>query len=196
MEREAQNAEECQTRSAAKLEKLEFDMQKYLSYTGVFVTLVLVQIFLLDNIALSVYFHPLVYVAFIILLPLDTRPVWVMLLAALTGLTVDVLTGMGGLNVIAATAAGFLRPAVVNITCGRSAGPDESVPALHRLTTKNLAMYMTGMIALHSVIFFGMESLSLRHLLRMLLRLIVSDAASAVFIWYFIKLYTEKILNK
>ena len=171
-------------------------MQKYLSYTGVFVTLVLLQIFLLDNIALSVYFHPLVYAAFIILLPLDTRPVWVMLLAALMGLTIVVLTGMGGLNVIAATAAGFLRPAVVSLTCGRSSGPDDAVPALYRLTPKNLAVYMAAMILLHSAVYFGMESLSLRHLPRVMLRLAVSDLAAGAFIWYFIKLFIEKILNK
>ena len=45
-------------------------MQKNLIYAGAFLALVLLQIFLVDNISLSVYFHPLIYVAFIILLPL------------------------------------------------------------------------------------------------------------------------------
>ena len=84
-------------------------MQRYLSYAGVFATLVLLQIFLIDNITLSVYFHPLVYAAFIILLPLDTKPVWVLLLSAAMGLTIDVLTGMGGLNVIARRRASCVR---------------------------------------------------------------------------------------
>ncbi len=159
-------------------------MQRYLSYAGVFATLVLLQIFLIDNITLSVYFHPLVYAAFIILLPLDTKPVWVLLLSAAMGLTIDVLTGMGGLNVIAA------------LTCGRASGPDDAVPALYRLTQKNLAWYMAGMILLHSSIYFLLESLSLRHLPHALLRLALSDIATAVFVWYFIKLFIEKILNK
>ena len=171
-------------------------MQKYLSYAGVFATLVLLQIFLIDNITLSVYFHPLIYAAFIILLPLDTKPVWVLLLSAAMGLTIDVLTGMGGLNVIAAAAAGFLRRLVVNLTCGRASGPDEAVPALYRLTQKNLAWYMTGMILLHSSVYFLLESLSLHHLPHAMLRLVLSDIAAAVFIWYFIKLFIEKILNK
>ena len=71
--------------------------------------LVLLQIFLVDNISLSVYFHPLIYVAFIILLPLDTRPVWTVLLSAALGLIIDSMTGMCGLNVISTTAVGFLR---------------------------------------------------------------------------------------
>ena len=85
-------------------------MQKNLTYAGAFLALVLLQIFLVDNISLSVYFHPLIYVAFIIMLPLDTPPVWMVVWSALLGLMVDVMTGMGGLNVFASTATGFLRP--------------------------------------------------------------------------------------
>ena len=78
----------------------------------------------------------------------------------------------------------------------RASGPDDAVPALYRLTQKNLAWYMAGMILLHSSIYFLLESLSLRHLPHALLRLALSDIATAVFVWYFIKLFIEKILNK
>ena len=61
-------------------------MHRYLTYAGVFIGLVLVQIFLIDNISLGIYFHPLIYIAFLIILPLDTKPVWVLLLSALLGL--------------------------------------------------------------------------------------------------------------
>ena len=74
-------------------------MQKSLLYIAAFVVLVLLQLFLIDNIALSVYFHPLVYVAFVIMLPLDMKPVWVLLCSTLMGLTIDALTGMAGINV-------------------------------------------------------------------------------------------------
>ena len=89
-------------------------MQKSLLYIAAFVVLVLLQIFLIDNIALSVYFHPLVYVAFVIMLPLDMKPVWVLLCSTLMGLTIDALTGMAGINVMATAAVGFLRPALLH----------------------------------------------------------------------------------
>lgn len=153
-------------------------MFKNISYAGVFVTAVLLQIFLLDNISLGGYFHPLVYSVFIILLPLDTRPVWVVLSSALLGVVMDVMTGTDGLNVIAATAAGFFRPMVIGATCGRTVGPDDALPALYRLTAKNLAWYIGAMVVLHSAIFFFMETLSLRHLPHVLLRLAVSGTAA------------------
>lgn len=184
-------------RAVSGEEKVErFMFKNILSYAGVFVTAVLLQIFLLDNISLGVYFHPLVYSVFIILLPLDTKPVWVVLSSALLGVVMDAMTGTDGLNVIAATAAGFFRPMVIGATCGRTVGPDDTLPALYRLTAKNLAWYIGSMVALHSAIFFFMETLSLRHLPHMLLRLAVSGTAAFALAWYFVRLFVEKILNK
>ena len=134
-----------------------------ISYAGVFVVAVLLQIFVLDNISLGVY---------------------------------DAMTGTDGLNVIAATAVGFFRPLVINATCGRTVGPDDTLPALYRITTKSLAWYIGVMVMLHCAIFFFMETLSLRHLPHILLRLAVSGAATFLLAWYFVRLFIEKILNK
>ena len=159
-------------------------MQKSLLYIAAFVVLVLLQIFLIDNIALSVYFHPLVYVAFVIMLPLDMKPVWVLLCSTLMGLTIDTLTGMAGINVMATAAV------------GRSTDATDTIPALHRLSTKHLAWFIVLVVVLHSVIYFFMESLSLSNALHTLVRLVVSDIVAIALIWYIIKLFTEKIITR
>lgn len=171
-------------------------MQRYLSYIGMFIGVVLLQIFLIDNISLGIYFHPLIYVAFIILLPLDMLPVWVVLLSATLGLTMDMMTGMCGLNVIAATATGFARMAIIGFTSGLNTGVDDTIPALYRLPQKNLLTYIILMVLMHSIIYFVMESLSMAHLFHTLLRVIVSDVVAVVIVWYIVKLFVEKILNK
>ena len=171
-------------------------MQRYLSYIGMFIGVVLLQIFLIDNISLGIYFHPLIYVAFIILLPLDMLPVWVVLLSATLGLTMDMMTGMCGLNVIAATATGFARMAIIGFTSGLNTGVDDTIPALYRLPQKNLLTYIILMVLMHSIIYFVMESLSMAHLFHTLLRMIVSDVVCVVIVWYIVKLFVEKILNK
>lgn len=170
-------------------------MIRNLIYAGIFLTLVLLQVFLFDNIALSVYFHPLIYIAFIIILPLDMRPVWVLLLSALMGLTIDVATGQAGLNVISTTALGFMRTAIVGLICGRSMGFDDTIPSLHRFTTKNLIGYIVAMVVVHSIIYFGMESLSVMHLLHTLLRIVVSDVVAIFVVWYIVRLIIERILK-
>ena len=75
-------------------------MQRNLTYAGIFLVLVLLQVFLLNNIMLSVYCYPLVYIAFIIVLPLDMRPVWVVLLSALLGLVMDKITNISSIAMI------------------------------------------------------------------------------------------------
>lgn len=171
-------------------------MQKSLLYIAAFVVLVLLQIFLIDNIALSVYFHPLVYVAFVIMLPLDMKPVWVLLCSTLMGLTIDTLTGMAGINVMATAAVGFLRPALLHAAVGRSTDAADTIPALHRLSTKHLAWFIVLVVVLHSVIYFFMESLSLSNAPHTLVRLAVSDIVAIALIWYIIKLFTEKIITR
>lgn len=171
-------------------------MQKSLLYIAAFVVLVLLQIFLIDNIALSVYFHPLVYVAFVIMLPLDMKPVWVLLCSTLMGLTIDTLTGMAGINVMATAAVGFLRPALLHAAVGRSTDAADTIPALHRLSTKHLAWFIVLVVVLHSVIYFFMESLSLSNAPHTLVRLVVSDIVAIALIWYIIKLFTEKIITR
>lgn len=158
--------------------------------------LMLLQIFLFDNIALSSYFHPLIYVAFIILLPLDTKPIWTMSLSAAMGLLIDIMTGMGGLNVIACTALGFFRPMILSTVCGHSTTGENAVTGLHRFTEKNMLWYIIAMVLVHSLIYFFLEALSLDHFFRTLLRLVISDLGAVLFIWYFVKLFIEKILKK
>ena len=171
-------------------------MQKNLLYMGAFVVLVLLQIFILDNISLSVFFHPMIYIAFIIMLPLDLKTLWVLLLSALMGLAIDMLTGMHGLNVIATTATGFMLPLMLRLAVGHATGADDSLPSLHRLAPKHLAWCIIVVTSLHSFIFFKLESLSLSHLPYTLLRLVISASTASLMSWYVVKLFTKKILNK
>lgn len=171
-------------------------MQKYILYAVALLTLVLLQIFLVDNIALGLYFHPLIYTAFIIMLPLDLKHVWVMLLATLMGLTIDLLTGMGGLNIIASTAIGFMRPMLLNAAVGHNTATDDTMPTLRRLQAKNLAWYISLMVVVHSLIYFLLETMSLSNLHHTMLRLVVSDVVAIVMVWYIVKLFIEKIFVK
>ena len=50
-------------------------MHRTLPYLALFAVVVLLQVFLFDNLSISIYLNPLVYVAFIALLPLDTPPI-------------------------------------------------------------------------------------------------------------------------
>lgn len=64
-------------------------MYRTLPYFMLFVVTVLLQVFLFDNLSISIYLNPLVYVAFIALLPLDTPPIVLLLSGLAVGVTMD-----------------------------------------------------------------------------------------------------------
>ena len=71
-------------------------MHRVVEYTLMFLVLVLLQVFLFDNLNLSPYLYPLVYVGFIILLPVGLHPAWTLLLGFLVGAVTDLLSGTPG----------------------------------------------------------------------------------------------------
>ena len=56
-------------------------MYRTVPYIVLFLILALLQIFLFDNLSISIYLCPLVYIGFIVLLPIDAPPVAVLFLA-------------------------------------------------------------------------------------------------------------------
>lgn len=83
-------------------------MHRTLPYISLFVVTVLLQVFLFDNLSISIYLNPLVYVAFVALLPLDTPPVVLLASGLAMGVTMDFAMGAAGVNTIA-TLLGRLR---------------------------------------------------------------------------------------
>ena len=60
-------------------------MYRFLEYTLLFVIVVLLQIFLFNNLNLSVYVNPLVYIAFVVMLPMEINRAALLLLGFLLG---------------------------------------------------------------------------------------------------------------
>lgn len=56
--------------------------------------------------------HPMIYPLAIILLPFDTRPVWLLIIAFFIGLSVDVFMNTFGLHASSAVLIAFIRPAI------------------------------------------------------------------------------------
>ncbi|MCI0523101.1 MAG: rod shape-determining protein MreD, partial [Bacteroidales bacterium] len=73
-------------------------MNRVLNYTVAFVGLILLQLLIFNNIQLSGYINPYIYVMFILVLPLNI-PSWILLLLSfMTGLVVDLFSGTFGVH--------------------------------------------------------------------------------------------------
>ena len=168
-------------------------MYRTLPYLALFAATVLLQVFLFDNLSISVYLNPLIYVAFIILLPLDIPPVVLLLLGLLTGVTMDWATGGAGLNTAATLPVALLRPALIDSFYGHENAREGGIPSVARFGSRRFLEYLVTMVAVHHALFFLLESLSWSHLLHTVVRIAVSGAVSVGFIWLIARIFTSKL---
>ncbi len=167
-------------------------MFKTISYSILFVVLVLLQVFLFDNLAISIYLNPLVYIAFVVLMPLDTKPVVMLLTALLLGVTMDWTMGAAGVNTIATLFVAFFRAMLVTLVCGHD-DDRTGCPSPERMGMRQFAEYLVILVVVHHSIFFILEALSTVHLLHTVLRIVLSSVLSAGATWLIMRIFTAKI---
>lgn len=168
-------------------------MYRTLPYLALFVVTVLLQIFLFDNLSVSVYLNPLIYVAFIILLPLDTPPAVLLGAGLVTGVVMDASMGAAGINTVATLPIAFLRPAFMNLLCGRENVREGGIPSPERLGRRKFIDYLVLMVLVHHTIFFLLEALSWSHLLQTSIRIVVSSLVTMAFVWGIVRIFTAKL---
>lgn len=168
-------------------------MYRTLPYLALFAATVLLQVFLFDNLSISIYCNPLVYVAFLVLLPMDAKPVVVLLSGLVLGVVTDCAMGAAGINTIATLFVAFLRPTLIGLLYGRDDAREAGVPSPERLGKRAFMEYLVTLVVLHHAIFFLLETLSWAHLAHTVVRILVSSAVSVGFIWLIMRIFTAKL---
>ena len=168
-------------------------MYRTLPYIGLFAAVVLLQVFLFDNLSISVYLNPLVYVVFIALLPLDAQPVSLLGSRLLLGITMDCAMGAAGINTIATLPIAFFRPSLAGMICGRENVREGGIPSPDRLGSRKFFAFLLVLTLIHHTIFFLLEALSWRLLPHTILRILLSSALSVAFGWIVTRIFTAKI---
>lgn len=168
-------------------------MYRTLPYIVLFLAVILLQVFLFDNLSISIYLNPLVYIAFVLLLPLDALPVAVLLCGLGTGVVMDYAMGAAGLNTIATLAVAFVRPWLLPVLYRRDDLREGGVPSSDRLGRRVFVRYLVILVLLHHTLFFTLEALSWAHLLHTLLRIAASSALTVGFVWLIARLFTDRV---
>ena len=168
-------------------------MHKTLPYLALFAVVVLLQVFLFDNLSISIYLNPLVYVAFIALLPLDTPPVVLLLSGLATGVTMDLAMGAAGVNTIATLLIAFARPTLLGLLYSRDDIREGGIPSTGRLGNRVFLNYLIVLVLVHHAVFFSLEALSWAHIVRTIVRTVASGAVSVAFIWAIARIFTAKL---
>jgi hypothetical protein len=147
-----------------------------------FVLLVLVQVFIFNNIQFSGYINPYVYVLFILLLPFET-PGWLLLtLAFLLGFSIDILSGTLGMHTAATVFMAFLRLFVLQVFSPRDGYEAGTYPRVHYYGFNWFLKYAAILILAHHLVLFYMEIFRFSDFFSTLLRVLLSTVFSLTLI--------------
>ncbi len=150
-------------------------------YVFMFISLVLVQVLIFNQVQFSGFFNPYVYLLFIILLPLSAPRYLVLILAFLLGLIIDVFSNSLGVHSAATVFAAYARPLVIRVISNREDDKSD-YPGLHQNKLIWFINYLLIMVLLHHTVLFYLEVYTFTNFFNTFYRVILSSLFSIIII--------------
>jgi len=140
-----------------------------------FIVLVLIQVAILNNIQVSGFLNPYMYVLFILLLPFET-PNWLLLsLSFLLGFSVDIFSGTLGMHASACVFMGYVRPYVLNYLSLRDGYEIGTYPGISYYGFAWFLKYALVLVVAHHSFLFIIEAFSFANFSETMVRIIFSS---------------------
>jgi rod shape-determining protein MreD len=126
-------------------------------YPLLFIFFVLLQVLILNNIQLSGYINPYLYIIFILWLPIEMNRVLLMGVAMLMGLCVDIFSNSVGMHASACVFLAFCRPYVLQSLSPRDGYESDQVPDIKTFGLSWFLAYTATCVLLHHLFLFYVE---------------------------------------
>lgn len=148
-----------------------------------FLILVLLQVFVFNNIGvLGLGVGPAFFVLYILLLPFETPGWLVMLLAFSIGLIIDIFSDTIGLNTAASVFAAFVRPLVLRSLAPRDGYEAGTFPRVHYMGINWFIKYASVIVLSHQLLYYLLENFSFAQFGIMLIKIIIGSFYSLLLI--------------
>jgi len=157
-----------------------------------FILLILVQVLLLNNMNLGGYLNPSIYILFILLLPADINKSLLLVLAFITGYSVDIFTHTPGLNAAATLMMAFAMPSVRKLFFKNIDFSPGEEPNLIKVGFSGFFRYTLVMVFIHHFTLFFLESFSFSLFLFTLIRIALGTLLSTMIILITMLLFSTR----
>jgi cell shape-determining protein MreD len=147
-----------------------------------FIGLVGLQVTILNNVQLSGYINPYLYVLFILLLPVKFPKIPAMLIAFLVGVTIDMFTNTIGIHAAASVFMAYARPFVLKIFSPRDGYETDATPNIKDLGLQWWLAYSSVMVLIHHFALFYLEAFRLTEFFSTFLRVVLSTIATLILV--------------
>lgn len=146
-----------------------------------FILLVLLQVFVLDNIQFMGYINPMIYVLFVLSLPVKF-PKWIALLLAFgMGFIIDIYSNTLGMHTFATVFLAFARNPIMNVIVTFDEGVNP-IPSFKTFGVSNYVKYVLASVLIHHFTLFLLESFTFAGLGFVLLKIIISSMVTIALI--------------
>lgn len=141
-----------------------------------FLILLLVQVLIIDQLQLSIYCRPALYVYFFIALPVSI-PRWAELfIGFFVGLTLDSFANTLGINMAASLLICYIRPLLIKAMISDENIVPGFAPSLRTFGTSLYIRFVSILVIIQHLLLFSIEAFSLVGWWNTLLRIIISSA--------------------
>ena len=160
---------------------------------------VLLQIFLLDNIdlgaSISILIRPMIFPLAVLLMPVEWKSVWVLLTSYVIALVLDLMLGGSGIYILTLLPIALLRTTLLYATTRRSMESSDQSQLFARMRLDQLMLYVGVSLLIYHTLFFAMETLSMANFGRLVATILLSTLCSLLLSWPIVRLYTSKATN-
>ncbi|MCQ2250633.1 MAG: rod shape-determining protein MreD [Bacteroidales bacterium] len=159
------------------------DLRAYGKVVVMYIVLVLLQVMVINNIIIGTWgITPMLYVLFVLALPLE-MPGWVLLLSSfLMGYTIDVFVDTPGLNSGASVAMAFARPWILNMISPRDGYESGKRPYLMDMGAIWFLIYSAALVLIHHVVYFIFDEFGLAHFFSMMGKILVTAICTEILV--------------
>jgi len=147
-----------------------------------FIVLILLQVWVLNNIQFSGFINPYLYVLFILLLPFETPGWLVLILSFFLGLSVDMFTDTIGMHTSASVFMGFSRSFVLQSIAPRDGYETGTYPRIYYYGFIWFLKYSLLLVFLHHLVLFSVEVFNFKTFHLVLFRTLLSTIFTSVLI--------------
>lgn len=150
------------------------------TYVILFIILVLMQVLVCNRIMLFGVATPIIFIYFLLRLPMDTPIKAVLLISFLTGLTVDIFSDTPGVNALSCTLLAVLRKPMFVALSGKDEDMENVTPCVSTLGAALYCKYLFTFSVFYCFLVIGLEYFTFTGIGHMLLLMLCSSVLSFV----------------
>lgn len=153
-------------------------MRIVLIYSIRFILVVLLQTLVFNQLEIGLGIHPMIYPLFIMLLPFNTSPVLLLLIAFVMGISIDILSNTGGLHTSSLLSFALFRPVIFKTFSPRDGYDPSKEGSIYEMGHLWFFYCFGILLLIHHLWFFFMEAFKFNEILYILRKLIFTVPVS------------------